>query len=125
MALLPSSPAIDAGDTSLAPTTDQRGFPRPSGAAADIGAFEQGQSVRVLPFPVILPVAPSFGIQTHRFGFRISWATNVPVVVEACTSLANLNWSPVATNTLSDGWSDFSDPDLTNHPARFYRVRSP
>ena len=40
MALLPGSPAIDAGDTSLAPPTDQRGFPRPFGAAADIGAFE-------------------------------------------------------------------------------------
>ena len=42
MALLPGSPAIDAGDTSLAPATDQRGFPRPAGLAADIGAFEYG-----------------------------------------------------------------------------------
>ena len=33
MALLPGSPAIDAGDTSLAPATDQRGFPRPAGLA--------------------------------------------------------------------------------------------
>jgi hypothetical protein len=40
MALRPGSPAIDAGDTSLAPDTDQRGFPRPAGLAADIGAFE-------------------------------------------------------------------------------------
>ena len=42
MALLPGSPAIDAGDTALAPATDQRGFPRPAGLAADIGAFEYG-----------------------------------------------------------------------------------
>ena len=42
MALLPGSPAIDAGNTSLAPDTDQRGFPRPAGLAADIGAFEYG-----------------------------------------------------------------------------------
>ncbi len=42
MALLPGSPAIDAGNTSLAPATDQRGFPRPAGLAADIGAFEYG-----------------------------------------------------------------------------------
>ena len=42
MALLAGSPAIDAGDTSLAPTSDQRGFPRPAGLAADIGAFEYG-----------------------------------------------------------------------------------
>ncbi len=30
MALLPGSPAIDAGNTSLAPATDQRGYPRPA-----------------------------------------------------------------------------------------------
>ena len=43
IALLPDSPAIDAGDPTLLdtdPTTDQRGFPRVSGGTADIGAFE-------------------------------------------------------------------------------------
>jgi CSLREA domain-containing protein len=40
MALLPGSPAIDAGDNSSAPATDQRGFPRIVGSAIDIGAFE-------------------------------------------------------------------------------------
>ncbi|MGI8854594.1 MAG: choice-of-anchor Q domain-containing protein [Thermomicrobiales bacterium] len=41
-ALLSGSPAIDAGGTSAngCPATDQRGFPRPQGAACDIGAFE-------------------------------------------------------------------------------------
>src|ERR1035438_4953517 len=42
MALLPGSPAIDAGDTSAAPPTDQRGLPRPVGSASDIGAYECG-----------------------------------------------------------------------------------
>jgi hypothetical protein len=42
MALLPGSPALDAGDGTVPglPTTDQRGFARLSGAAVDIGAFE-------------------------------------------------------------------------------------
>ncbi|SDW52437.1 choice-of-anchor Q domain-containing protein [Thiocapsa roseopersicina] len=40
-ALLSGSPAIDAGATAL--TTDQRGYARPSGAADDIGAFEEAQ----------------------------------------------------------------------------------
>jgi hypothetical protein len=39
VALLPGSPAIDAGDDSQT-GTDQRGFPRKSGAHVDIGAFE-------------------------------------------------------------------------------------
>ena len=38
VALLPGSPAIDAGDPTLAPATDQRGLPRD--ARPDIGAFE-------------------------------------------------------------------------------------
>ena len=41
-ALLPGSPAIDAGDDTAAPATDQRGIARPQGAASDIGAYEAG-----------------------------------------------------------------------------------
>src|SRR5262249_11183309 len=40
MALLPGSPAIDAGISINGVTTDQRGVPRPQGIAPDIGAFE-------------------------------------------------------------------------------------
>lgn len=41
-ALLLGSPAIDAGPANSAPFFDQRGAPRPFGAADDIGAFEFG-----------------------------------------------------------------------------------
>jgi hypothetical protein len=34
------SPAIDAGNTQEAPAVDQEGYPRPSGRAADMGAYE-------------------------------------------------------------------------------------
>ncbi|HSB00776.1 MAG TPA: choice-of-anchor Q domain-containing protein, partial [Anaerolineales bacterium] len=40
MALLPGSPAIDAGDAASCPATDQRGISRPQGGGCDIGAFE-------------------------------------------------------------------------------------
>jgi hypothetical protein len=40
LALSFASPAIDTGSTIA--TVDQRGCPRPVGAAADIGAFEAG-----------------------------------------------------------------------------------
>jgi hypothetical protein len=79
----------------------------------------------LLPNPLILQDNSSFGLRTNRFGFIISWATNTSVVVEASTDLANSNWSRLATNTLTGGWSYFSDPQWTNHQARFYRIRSP
>jgi hypothetical protein len=44
--LLCGSPALDRGDNNGAPATDQRGVPRPAGAAVDIGAVEM-QKVQV------------------------------------------------------------------------------
>jgi hypothetical protein len=77
----------------------------------------------LLPNPTILNFERSFGVQTNRFGFVISWATNNSVVVEASTNL--LDWQPVQTNTLTGGAAYFSDPQWTNSLARFYRLRSP
>lgn len=77
-----------------------------------------------LPYPLILANTPSFGIQTNRFGFVISWATNRPVVVQSCTNLARPVWVPLVTNTLASGTSYFSDTNGTKAPARFYRIAS-
>jgi len=81
----------------------------------------------VLWLPQILISDASFGVRTNRFGFTISWANGMTVVVEACTNLANHTWSPVSTNTLTNGTSYFSDPQWTNYTRRFYRLcqRSP
>ena len=40
LALLPNSPAVDAGGDQAAPPTDQRGVARPQGSGSDMGAFE-------------------------------------------------------------------------------------
>lgn len=82
-------------------------------------------AIWLLPYPVILTSGPSFGVTTNRFGFIISWATNLSVVVSACDDVANPTWFSVSTNTLIDGSTYFTDPDWTNYAARFYRVRSP
>lgn len=42
VALLSGSPAINAGNDTGAPATDQRGVARPQGTATDIGAYESG-----------------------------------------------------------------------------------
>jgi hypothetical protein len=56
-------------------------------------------------------------VKTNAFSFIISWATNRPVVVEACTSLASPIWSPLATNPLSGGTSLFQRPRMGESPA--------
>ena len=66
-----------------------------------------------------------FGVRTNQFGFNIRWASDKVVVVEASPNLSNPLWTPVSTNTLTGGSSYFSDPQWTNHPTRFYRLRSP
>jgi hypothetical protein len=78
-----------------------------------------------LPNPVILGNNAGLGVQPSGFGFTISWATNISVVVEAATNLANPVWLPVSTNILIGGTSSFSDPQWTNYPGRYYRLRSP
>ena len=79
----------------------------------------------VLWNPRVLIGDANFGVRNNRFGFTISGTSGLVVVVEACTNLAHPTWSQVGTNTLSGGSSDFSDPNWTNYPARFYRLGMP
>src|SRR5258708_37633777 len=74
--------------------------------------------------PQVQTSGADFGVRTNRFGFTINGTSGLIIVVEACTNLANPDWSPVGTNTLTGGSSYFSDPYWTNSPARFYRLRS-
>jgi len=72
----------------------------------------------------------SFGIGTNGFGFNIAGSSNLVIVVEAATNLANPLWSPVSTNSLNtvvgtNGVSYFSDPQWANYSSRFYRFSSP
>lgn len=67
--------------------------------------------------------APGFGIGTNGFGFTIIGNSNLDVVVEACTNLANPAWVAVGTTGLPGGSASFSDPAWKNFTARFYRLR--
>ena len=77
-----------------------------------------------LPNPMVLNNGTSLGVQNNAFGFTISWATNISVVVEACTNLASPVWVPLQTNALANGSCSFSDPQWTNFPSRYYRISS-
>ena len=115
MALLPGSPAIDAGNTSLAPATDQRGFPRPAGLAADFGAFEYGS------------VMPAIAISLSGVtGLNILASGNAG---RSCRLLASpdlSSWVPLATNQFgSDGTILFYDTCSPGSACRFYRLVTP
>jgi hypothetical protein len=75
--------------------------------------------------PQVQTADSSFGVRTNQFGFDINWASGMTVVVEASPTLIDPTWSPLSTNTLTTGSSYFADPQWTNYPTRFYRLRMP
>jgi hypothetical protein len=112
MALLPGSPAIDAGNTSLASATDQRGVPRPFGVAVDLGAFEFWPTLQV-------SLSGTNSIDILASGFR----------GQTCRLLASsnaLNWVPMATNQIGpNGTALFHDTRPPGSTCRFYRLVMP
>jgi len=45
--------------------------------------------------------------------------------VEASTNLVNSIWAPLLTNPTTSGLYYFNDPQASNYPARFYRLKMP
>ena len=71
------------------------------------------------------PLMQSSGVGLAGFGFNITGTADIPIVIEAATNLANSMWVPLQSLDLTNGAFYFSDPNWTNHPAHFYRIRSP
>ena len=119
-ALLPGSPTLDAGDDSLT-GTDQRGFPRLSGAHVDIGAFEFG-------VPVPQPLTWLRRVTNSTYQFTCTNFSDVPAVVLASTNVALpwAQWTSLGSPTLlSNSLYQFTDTSPTNNLHRFYRLRWP
>lgn len=120
-ALLPGSPARDAGGDQLI-DTDQRGLPRPSGPHADIGAFE----FQVATAPVAITLFPPelLGSGEVRLSF-----TNLPgclFTVEAVTQLSSPAsfWNAIGQAVEAEpGYYQFNDRGAHRGRPRFYRVR--
>ena len=87
-----------------------------------------GNAKGFVAVPVAQPsivLGANFGVRTNRFGFNMSGSSNQLIVVQAATNLSNSVWTPVSTNTLTDGSSYFSDANWTNYPTRYYRLSAP
>jgi hypothetical protein len=79
----------------------------------------------VLWNPLMQTTAPQFGLHTNGFGFNITGTEDIPILVEAATNLNSGTWTALQSCYLTNGLLYFSDPQWTNYPARFYRIRSP
>jgi hypothetical protein len=66
-----------------------------------------------------------FGVRSNQFGFNITCTNSIPIVIEACTNLANPVWTPLTNVSLTNGSFYFSDPQWTNYPGRFYGIGFP
>lgn len=71
----------------------------------------------------------NFNVKTNQFGFDVDGA-NWTYAVDEATSLNNPIWTALFTNTITNGgttngFSYFGDPNWSNYPARFYRLREP
>jgi hypothetical protein len=75
--------------------------------------------------PQIATTDGTFGVGPSGFGFIVVGTTNIPIVIHACTNLTYPDWIPLHHCTLTNGSVYFSDPDWTDHPARFYTIRWP
>jgi hypothetical protein len=130
VALLPGSPAIDAGDDALLSppysiTVDQRGYPRKSGAHVDIGAFEYNAT---LTNTISSPVLTDETQTTNGFQFYFEAAPGLSYSVWASTNLTM--WTSIGSATeQSQGWFSavfyYNDSTATNNNQRFYQIRYP
>jgi len=71
------------------------------------------------------PLMQCSDVGPSGFGFNITGTAEIPLVIEAATNLTDTSWVPLQSLSLTNGAVYFSDPDRTNYPARFYRIRSP
>jgi hypothetical protein len=112
MPLLPASLAIDAGDDSACPPTDQRGVPRPQGFGCDIGAFEL--------IPMLLLSSGQLGKVRVDYQFQAS-RTNAFSASTNLTDWLSLGLRVSDTN----GLFQIEEVDPAQLPIRFYRVQRP
>ena len=112
--LLYGSPAIDAGDATAAPATDQRGFPRPFGSAADIGAYEWGAA------PPMQPQFTACRRSTNAIELAVSGEIGRLFELHSSSNLTEWAWLANLTNTT--GSMLYTDTGATNQPRRFYKA---
>ncbi len=103
-ALLPGSPAIDAGDDAACPATDQRGVARPQGPHCDIGAYEV-----LLGGEANLAIGKSAGPDPVLAGAPLTYTLSItnlgPYTATAATVVDSLPAGTLYVGAAGSGWS--------------------
>jgi CSLREA domain-containing protein/uncharacterized repeat protein (TIGR01451 family) len=84
-ALMPGSPAIDAGSGSGCPATDARGIARPQGTSCDIGAYEFAAAALALT-----KLAPANAVTGAAFAYTLTTTNSGPAPSTATTVVDQL-----------------------------------
>jgi hypothetical protein len=71
--------------------------------------------------PMILPRSIRRS-PTGEFEFQATGPTNQTWIIQVAHTLADPNWTAVATNTIGTESLTFTDPGAVNIPTRFYRA---
>src|SRR5262249_32612057 len=100
-ALLPGSPAINAGSNVANLATDQRGFQRVAGGQVDIGAYESGAAL-VLP-PKVMSVTVNDGSAQRSMVTKlvVTFSETVSLPTNAVDAFQLVRQSPAETVSLS------------------------
>ncbi|MDB6032426.1 MAG: hypothetical protein JWM16_2764 [Verrucomicrobiales bacterium] len=122
-ALLPTSPALDAGSPTSFPSVDQRGFSRPRDAnndcvpISDLGAVEIGDPC--LPTLDSISLVPGNMIQ-----LKMSGCSNGTYAIQATPSLPASAWTTFATRVAGNtGSFEYQSAIPPTFPYRFFRVQ--
>lgn len=65
----------------------------------------------------------SMGVNDGMFGFNVNWVPGEQWVIDACTDLNNPGWEEIYWSAFSGNSTNFSDPEWSNFPSRYYRIR--
>jgi hypothetical protein len=124
---LPGSPAIDpaGGHTNSVFATDQRGLPRVVNGIVDVGAVEVQLAAIA---PIQIAGAELLGDGTFQLSFSNITGASFSVLASTNVALPTSHWpalGPASEVPTGSGQFQFTDPQATNLPQRFYRVKTP
>lgn len=71
--------------------------------------------------PIIQPSGAKYQVEAGRLRFKVDGPVGRAVVIESSTDLQQ--WIPMATNQVPAGGFEFTDPEDSNVPSKYYRVR--